>query len=69
MADISKIKILDGTICNIRDSRIPPLTLSESTYLRGDGTWAIPFVDSGNKLIFIDGGDHLLVQKIIVQAV
>lgn len=44
MADISKIKTLNGTTYNVKDARIPALPNTSNTYLRGDGTWAAPSV-------------------------
>ena len=62
MADISAIKTAQGTAYTVRDYRVPVLTNSTSTYLRGDGTWQIPAnptVTSG--CMFVDGGDGLLI--------
>lgn len=64
MADISHVKIISGTTYDVRDYRVPTLTNSESTYLRGDGTWQIPAVSTGSGVTFIDGGDYLLIEKI-----
>lgn len=61
MADVTKIKIINGTTYSVRDYRVPALTNSESTYLRGDGTWQVPEVNTATGITFIDGGDHLIV--------
>lgn len=45
MADISKIKV-NNTTYNLKDSRIPALPGSTSTYLRGDGSWVAPTVST-----------------------
>lgn len=63
MANVSEIKI-NNRDCTIRDYRIPALTNSANTYLRGDGDWVIPATSSNNGVTFIDGGDHLFVEKI-----
>lgn len=63
MADISYIKIIDGTTHSIHDIGVPELTQSTSTYLRGDGDWIIPTVTMQSGVTFVDGGDHLLVNK------
>ena len=62
MADISHVKIISGTTYDVRDYRVPTLTNSESTYLRGDGKWQIPAEPTATSgCIFVDGGDHLKV--------
>lgn len=45
MADISKINV-NSTTYNLKDSRLPDLNSSTSQYLRGDGTWADPTVNT-----------------------
>lgn len=61
MADISKITITNGSTYDVRDRRVPEMTLSESTYLRGDGVWAVPPLTS-IRVSFIDCGNYLLIQ-------
>jgi len=62
MADVSKIKTIQGTTYTVRDYRVPVLTGSSNTYLRGDGSWQIPAKPTASSgCIFIDGGDHLEV--------
>lgn len=62
MADISAIKTIQGTTYTVRDYRVPVLTNSTSTYLRGDGTWQIPADPTTTSgCLFIDGGDHLKI--------
>lgn len=63
MADISVVRIPKGTYHNIKDSRIPDLPESENVYMRGDGTWSIPVSSPSSGIVFVDGGDHLLVLK------
>ena len=60
MADISHIFVKNTTF-DIKDHRIPNLSNSENTYLRGDGTWAVPATTVSSGVTFIDGGDHLIV--------
>lgn len=62
MADISHVKIINGTVYDIRDYRVPVLPKSENVYLRGDGTWQIPVSVSGSGVIMVDAGDHLLIK-------
>jgi len=45
MADISKINV-NSTTYNLKDSRIPNLPGTASSYLRGDGAWASPTVST-----------------------
>lgn len=45
MADISKINV-NSTTYNLKDSRIPALPGTTTTYLRGDGTWVAPTVST-----------------------
>lgn len=63
MADISKIKVTTGETFDVRDYRVPVLTESINTYLRGDSTWSIPVSAPSSGILFVDGGDHLLVVK------
>ena len=64
MADISKIKTINGTEYVMRDYRVPVLPNSSNVYLRGDGTWQIPADPTPTSgVIFIDGGDHLKIIK------
>ena len=64
MADISKIKAINGNEYTIRDYRVPVLPNSSNVYLRGDGTWQIPAEPTPTSgVIFIDGGDHLKIIK------
>lgn len=62
MADISAIKILDGTTYTVRDYRYSQLPGSTSVFFRGDGTWTVPAGQSGG-ISITDGGDHLLIEK------
>lgn len=62
MADVSKIKIIDGTVCEVNDYRVPTLPNSKNVYLRGDGNWEIPTSSSSSGVIFLDGGDYLKVE-------
>lgn len=45
MSDISKINV-NGTTYNLKDSRIPNLPGSSTTFLRGDGQWVAPSVNT-----------------------
>ena len=62
MADISKINV-NSTTYNLKDSRLPNLNSSTTQYLRGDGTWAAPTVQtmSGNVDVS-DEGSYLLIE-------
>lgn len=63
MADISKVKLPNGTTYNVKDSRYPDLTGSESTYLRGDGQFAVPSVSVMTTTAqIIDGGNCLVIK-------
>lgn len=62
MADVSTIRTPNGVYHSVKDSRIPKLPESENVYLRGDGAWEVPVISTGNNVIFIDGGDHLMVK-------
>ena len=61
MADISKINV-NSTTYNLKDSRIPALPGSTSTYLRGDGTWTAPTVSTMTSASDVsDEGTSLLI--------
>lgn len=62
MADISKINV-NNTTYNLKDSRIPDLNSSTTQYLRGDGTWTSPTVQtmSGNVDVS-DESTYLLIE-------
>lgn len=62
MADISHVKIINGTTYDVRDYRVPVLPQSENVYLRGDGTWQIPTNVFGSGVVIVDAGDHLLIK-------
>ncbi len=58
MADIYHIKV-NNTTYDIKDYRVPNLTNSTTTFLRGDRQWSVPTFDEGVQ--FVDNDDHLLV--------
>lgn len=63
MAEISKIKIINGTIYDLKDGRIPAMTGSTTTFLRGDGTWATPTVEvMGANATVTDDGTYMLIE-------
>lgn len=62
MADISKINV-NNTTYNIKDARLPNLNSSTSQYLRGDGTWAAPTVETMSGNVDVSDEDtYLLIE-------
>jgi hypothetical protein len=62
MADISKINV-NSTTYNIKDARLPDLNSSTSQYLRGDGSWAAPIVQTMSGNVDVSDEDtYLLIE-------
>ena len=61
MADISKIKV-NNTTYDLKDSRIPNLSGSTTTFLRGDGSWSTPTVNTMTSATDVsDEGSYLQI--------
>lgn len=64
MADISKITV-NSTTYNLKDSRIPDPNNSTTQYLRGDGTWATPTVQTISSSANVEDNDTYMTIRIV----